>query len=215
MNRRTGRHPWDFARRIVLTALGGATLLCSGAGVARAQVGEGAASSDSVGVDYFARGSDPRAAARVQTVETHHLGENNFWKRYREGDFKWAFEDLIFILRYVPNHPKALYLIAFDKNLNKDASLIIQHFERAIRLHPRSAYTYAQYGRYLSSLGQQTVGIALLDEAIRLDPKLIAARAWREAAQKARPESDPARSGDTSADRGPATSSEKPSQDNR
>jgi len=169
---------------IGLLALVGILLVFGGEGVAWAQVGEGADSPDSVGVDYFARGFDKRAAFTVQTVETHHLADNNFWQRYRDRSYVWALGDLLFILRYVPNHPKALYLMSFDPNLNTDQSLIIQHYERAIRLYPRSAYTFAQYGHYLVSIGQEKVGISLLDEAIQLDPDLIIARAWREEAVK-------------------------------
>jgi len=196
VTRRTGPHLWDSGRRIALVTLGVVLLANGGVSMARAQVGEGTAGADSIGVDYFARRSNPRAASTVGTVETHHLGESNFWKRYRERDFRWAFEDLIFILRYVPNHPKALYLIAFDKNLNKDPSVIIQRFERAIRLYPRSAYTYAQYGHYLASLGEENAGIAFLDDALRLDPNLVVARVWRQDAERVRPEFDPARARD-------------------
>jgi tetratricopeptide (TPR) repeat protein len=178
------RHPRVWGRRVAILALGGALLVCAGTRVAKAQVGEGADSPDSAGVDYFARGFDKRAAFTVQTVETHHLADNNFWQRYRDRNFVWALGDLLFILRYVPNHPKALYLMSFDPNLNTDQSLIIQHYERAIRLYPRSAYTFAQYGHYLVSIGQEKVGISFLDEAIQLDPDLIIARAWREEAVK-------------------------------
>jgi tetratricopeptide (TPR) repeat protein len=171
--------------RVTLMVLG-VLAACAAPRAAGAQVGEGAQTADSVGVDYFTRNSDSKAAFTIHTIETHHLAENNFWKRYRDGDFRWAFEDLIFILRYCPNHPKALYLIAFDKKLNKDTGAIINRFERALRLYPRSAYTYAQYGLYLASLGQENAGIVYLDEALKLDPKLVAARAWREEAERGR-----------------------------
>jgi tetratricopeptide (TPR) repeat protein len=180
MNRR--RQPQPRGLGIAVLALAGMLLVCGGETVALAQVGEGADSPDSVGVDYFARGYDKRAAFTVRTVETHHLADNNFWQRYRDADFVWALSDLLFILRYVPNHPKALYLMSFDPNLNKDPSLIIQHYERALQLYPSSAYTFAQYGHYLVSLGQDKVGVSLLDEALRLDPNLIVARAWRDEA---------------------------------
>lgn len=218
MNRRAVPHRWGSGTHVALATLGSVLILLGGVGKARAQAGTGneiSSNNEIIGVDYFSREYDPRIAATVRTVETHHLSDSNFWRTYREGAYTYALSDLLFILRYVPNHPKALYLMAFDKNLNQDTSLIIQHFETAVRLFPKSAYTYAQYGHYLVSLGQDNVGITLLDEALRLDPNLIVARAWREEAVKVRLGPKPEPPGGTAADRRPAMTTEKTSQRER
>lgn len=175
---------WMPQRRLVSLAFG-LILLCCQARGASAQAGYGL--TDSTGYDYFARDTDPRVAATVITVETYHLSDNSFWRNYRNGDYRYALSDLFFVLRYLPNHPRALHLIAYDKNLNRDPTVAIQLFERAIHLYPRSAYTIAQYGHYLCTLGQERSGIEFLNEALQIDPDLVVARAWRDEATQAPP----------------------------
>lgn len=164
---------------------------------------------DSVKVwDYFARDRSAGAEEWVRTVEYNHLAENNFWREYREGHFGEARGDLQYVLRFVPNHPRALYLIAFDPNLTQKPSSIVQYFERALRSFPH-AYTYAQYGRYMVSIGRKNVGIVLLDLAIRTDPDLTVARAWREEADTGVAPSTPRHL--VGAAPGPATGHDRPS----
>ena len=174
MHRGRAPHRW------LVSVAFGLVLLCWHARGASAQAGYGV--TDSTGYDYFARDTDPRVAATVITVENYHLSDNNFWRHYRDGDFRYALSDLLFVLRYLPNHPRALHLIAYDKNLNRDPTVAIQLFEHAIHLYPRSAYTIAQYGHYLCTLGRDHSGIEFLNEALAIDPDLVVARAWREEA---------------------------------
>ena len=134
--------------------------------------------------DYFNRYTDPATADLLRTVERYHLAES-FWSYYREGAFGSVRSDLLYVLSYFPNHPKALHIMAYDKNVDAEPSSVIQHFEAAIRTYPGHAYTYAQYGRYLLSIGRTSAGIALLDEALRLDPDLVVAQAWRAEEQSA------------------------------
>ncbi|MGE5176187.1 MAG: tetratricopeptide repeat protein [Hyphomicrobiales bacterium] len=128
--------------------------------------------------DYFTRATDPMTAKLVDVVERYHLSEDNYYQKYRQGLFPAARSDLLYVLRLLPNHPRALHLIAYDPNVMMRTSEVIWYFERAIRMFPRSAFTYAQYGRYMIDHGAKNVGIDLLDESLRLDPKLLDARAW-------------------------------------
>jgi tetratricopeptide (TPR) repeat protein len=132
--------------------------------------------------DYFAQYTDPSTATLLHTVEQYHLSES-FWRFYREGAFNSARSDLDYVLAYFPNHPRALHLIAYDDNVKSPISVVIQRFETAIHAYPDHAYTVAQYGRYLLSIGRKNAGLALLNEAIRIDPTLVIARAWLEEAQ--------------------------------
>jgi tetratricopeptide (TPR) repeat protein len=84
--------------------------------------------------------------------------------------------------------------------LTKNSALGISYYERAIKMFPRYAITYAQYGKYLTDFDQADAGIEKLMTAIEMDPKLAAAYVWiagayfkkgnkdlaRESAEKAR-----------------------------
>jgi hypothetical protein len=128
--------------------------------------------------DYFTRETDPMTAKLVDVVERYHLSEDNYYEKYRQGLYPAARADLLYVLRLIPNHPRALHLIAYDPNVGMKSSEVIWYFERAIRMFPRSAFTYAQYGRYMVDHGAKNTGIDLLGEALRIDPKLLDARGW-------------------------------------
>lgn len=132
--------------------------------------------------DYFTAGRDANVADLLWKVENAHLGPKNnkrgFWPWYNRGQVEIAVGDLRYALWVLPNHPRALHMLevcAKDLNL---PSLPIAYYEKAIRLFPRCAYTQAQYGNYLSRIGQLPVGIERLKEALRLDPNLVEAHAW-------------------------------------
>jgi len=135
--------------------------------------------------DYYTRAIDPMAAKLVDVVERYHLSDDNYYQKYRQGLFPAARSDLLYVLRLVPNHPKALHLIAYDPNVQLKSSEVVWYFERAIRMFPRSAFTYAQYGRYMLDLGAKNLGIDLLHDALRIDPKQLEARAWLAEASEA------------------------------
>lgn len=132
--------------------------------------------------DYFTAGRDAAVSDILWKVEDAHLGPKNnkrgFWPWYLRGQVEIAVGDLRYALWVFPNHPRALHMLevcAEDLHL---PSLPIAYYEKAIRYFPRSAYTQAQYGRYLVHVGEVRVGIERLEEAVRLDPDLVQARAW-------------------------------------
>ncbi|HEY7728281.1 MAG TPA: hypothetical protein VID50_07480 [Candidatus Eisenbacteria bacterium] len=181
MNQAAGRRSAGRGARIAILALGWVPFTWGAPGAAGAQPVAPDETPAVVGHgihDYYDRYTDPSTATLLGTVERYHLGDS-FWRYYREGAFNSARADLGYVLAYFPNHPRALHLLAYDPRLKLVPSLVIQQFELAIHSFPGHAYTYAQYGRYLASIGRQSVGIALLDEAIRMDPDLVVARAWR------------------------------------
>jgi len=126
--------------------------------------------------DYFAR--DPATLGVIEEVERYHLSEDNFWRNYRDGHLEYASNDLIFTLRWLPNHPRALYLMESICAQMGRAEDAIPYYEKAVTRFPQHAYTRAQYGAFLIRLGAREVGIQELRTAIAADSTLVQARAW-------------------------------------
>jgi tetratricopeptide (TPR) repeat protein len=137
--------------------------------------------------DFFTIGVDPRVAQLNANAERFHLGEDTFWGAYRAGRYETALNELRFILRYLPNHPRALYLMGEVCRASGDLFYPIRYFERALTLYPHRAYTRAQYGAYFMSIGETAAAVRELRQAVAADSTLLVARAWlRDAEAKAR-----------------------------
>jgi|SRR5688572_15030459 tetratricopeptide (TPR) repeat protein len=133
------------------------------------------AAPDWTGQDYYKRTTDERVAILLDNVERNHMVRQH---KDREGAAQFDIGDLKYTLWVFPNHPKALYLIgAIARDMN-NPGLALPYFERAIQLFPAYAYTRAQYGEFLVSIGATTVGIQELEASLRMDPNLAVARAW-------------------------------------
>lgn len=130
--------------------------------------------------DYFSV-TQPSDKTLLRDVEKYHLGPDKFWKWYTAKKFHYAVQELAFVLRYFPNHPKALQLMGAIGIQTEDPSLAIPYFENALRFYPQYAITYAQYGRYLVDTGNIHAGIRHLKKATEMDPGL--ARAFAELAK--------------------------------
>ncbi len=125
--------------------------------------------------DYFATDQND---SLLHTVESYHLGQTNFWARFHSRDIEGALSDLKYVLRYFPNHPKALMLMGSLAKLTKTPSSAIHYYEKALKLFPQHAITHAQFGDYLVNIGNFEVGLAKLKEAIEMDSKLALAHAY-------------------------------------
>ncbi|RMH37807.1 MAG: hypothetical protein D6690_01565 [Nitrospirae bacterium] len=129
--------------------------------------------------DYFSPSRDEKL---LRMVERYHLTPKTFWPKYREGvvsgKFRLAVKELEFVLRYFPNHPKALMLLANIAKMTKTRHLADAYFKKALHLYPRYALTHAQYGKFLSDMGSVAEGIEHLQQAITLDPRLAVAYDW-------------------------------------
>jgi len=134
-------------------------------------------SAENTNKDYFTiRTSQDRRLLR--NVEKYHLGQDKFWKWYNAGKFSLALGELKFVLRYFPNHPKALQLLSLVALVSKKSSLAIPFFQRAITLYPQHALTHAQYGAYLVQMGLIEEGIVKLNVAINKNAKLVQGYVW-------------------------------------
>ena len=128
--------------------------------------------------DYWNRNVNRATYEMVRNVERYHLADENFWKEYRGGHLDDARKGIVFVLKYVPNHPTALHLLGVLSRQMGDVSYPIPYFERALRLIPQHAYTRAQYGEYLGSIGMKEAGRRELREALIREPGLLVAKAW-------------------------------------
>ena len=148
--------------------------------------------ADDVNKDYFAV-NDERDVQLLNNVERYHLATGNFWKWYTAKKYYLAVEELQFVLRYFPNHPKALQLMGTIAKVTDAPALAIPYYENALRRYPEYAITHAQYGTYLVDVGNVQAGIPHLNKAIEMDPNLAQAYAALAAAYKKNGSSDLAR----------------------
>jgi tetratricopeptide (TPR) repeat protein len=124
--------------------------------------------------DYF----DPKNKATLVVVETRHLGKDSFWVEFESRRYYYALLELKFVLRWFPNHPKALELMGLIAKLQNQPHMAIPYYEKAVGLYPQYAITHAQYGNYLVDTGQAEKGIIRLQRALQINPKLAVAYYW-------------------------------------
>jgi tetratricopeptide (TPR) repeat protein len=122
--------------------------------------------------DYYAprKGS---AEELFQNVQNYHLepGREDMLK----GAFQYALANFEFILRYYPNHPRALDLLsqtcnAWKNNPRCDAD---GWFERAIAVNPNAAPTYIVLGLHFHRSGKFADEIRSYKKALELQPQSL------------------------------------------
>lgn len=90
--------------------------------------------------------------------------------RRRDKHFEWAKGDLDFVLRYIPNHPKALEAMG-ELCLQWGKSEIgIDYYMKAIDAFPRVSYSYEGFGLYLLKLGQIRDAVKAFELGVKLEP---------------------------------------------
>lgn len=129
------------------------------------------------GNDYFGP-KDKEAQTELANVEKHHLSQDTFYKRFGNKEYNYAMEDLKFVLRYFPNHPKALSLMEMVGKMMKNQLLPMPYYKSALDLYPQHAITHLQFGMYLLEIHQVNSAIDSLKRALELNPKLAPAHAW-------------------------------------
>jgi len=95
----------------------------------------------------------------------------------RENKMDAAILDVKYTLDRFANHPKGLQMAIIVSRLSKQTSLAVFYFERALKLYPQHAITYAQYGMFLLGSGQVDAAIARLKQAVEIDTKMVGAYA--------------------------------------
>jgi tetratricopeptide (TPR) repeat protein len=129
--------------------------------------------------DYFDKNPDTvETSKRIRdTLEAHHL-HKQVWEDFATGRFYPVLHHMNFILDRMPNHAKALMLIESIARITGNPSLPMSYYERALRSYPQHAFTHAQFGAYLVSIGSIEKGIAKIKRGLEIDPKLAVAYAW-------------------------------------
>jgi Tfp pilus assembly protein PilF len=108
----------------------------------------------------------------LRTVERYHVVPAE--EKIRTKFYSAARGDVDFVLRYFPNHPKGLLLLA-----QMCAEGVTQHcdldgvFEKAIAINPDVAGTYVTQGVYLHRVKRYREAIASYQRALAIDPNSI------------------------------------------
>lgn len=105
----------------------------------------------------------------LENVEKYHLQQGI--SKVKKGQFEYAWSEFAFMLHYFPNHPHALRLISDLAIQMEDTARPIKYFERAIKLYPNEAPTYALYGVFLHKNGKLEDAISYYKKAIQIDKK--------------------------------------------
>jgi len=108
----------------------------------------------------------------LRNVERYHivLAEEKIRTKF----YSSARQDLDFVLRYFPNHPKGLLLMAqlcadgFTQHCDLDLL-----FEKAIAINPNVAGTYVTQGVYLHRVKRYREAIASYQRALAIDPNSL------------------------------------------
>lgn len=127
-------------------------------------------------IDYFTANVDSQSRGLLTSVDINHT--NKAINYIGNGRIDYASRELDYTLRHVPNHPRALQLIGVCAQLTKNSPLALKYYARALQLFPDYALTRAQYGNYLSVIGKMDEGIAELNRATEMDPRLLQAYVW-------------------------------------
>jgi len=133
-----------------------------------ALIAAGFACAQAVDNDYYTT----RDMALLRSVERYHVAVAE--EKIRTKYYSSARQDLDFVLRYFPNHPKGLLLMA---QLCADG--LTQHcdldflFEKAIAMNPNVAGTYVTKGVYLHRVKRYREAIASYQRALAIEPDSI------------------------------------------
>ncbi len=105
-------------------------------------------------------------------AESYHLKPGR--KNLMEGNLKGAFNEFDFVLRYIPNHPYALAVMADITVMLKQPEIGDGYFKKAFALYPETvrATSYKDYGRFLYRAGNHEAAIQNLTKALDMDKNL-------------------------------------------
>jgi tetratricopeptide (TPR) repeat protein len=124
--------------------------------------------------DYYNSKEDPRNTNGVikrnhmiDTVEQYHWTGVNFDKF---NIFEQAWEDLDFILRWIPNHPGALNKMADIEFKFNRPGLVVPYLNYAIKFCAKCSQTYVIYGIYLHKKKELDKAVQMYGKALELAP---------------------------------------------
>lgn len=120
--------------------------------------------------DYYKANQSREEAQLLRNAEQYHIGPGI--ERMNSRNYGGAYEDFVFILRFFPNHPRALALISelCDLKWKSPRCEVEDWFQRAIARNPDASPTYLVYGLHLQRLNRLPEAIESYKKAISLDP---------------------------------------------
>ncbi|MCL4798005.1 MAG: tetratricopeptide repeat protein [Burkholderiales bacterium] len=126
----------------------------------------GAAAQDA-GRDYYTAGASTEGAQMLRNLDQNHYRRavGALERRRYEG----ALADLEFMLKYVPNHPRALAGISQVAIGVQRPGLAEQRFKAALERYPQHDETYVIYGVFLHKLGRTDAAIAQYRKALEIN----------------------------------------------
>jgi tetratricopeptide (TPR) repeat protein len=127
--------------------------------------------------DYFTAREYTGTNSLITSVEANHLNQR-VWSDFYAGKYNAVLSDVFYILDRFPNHPTALLLLGFIAKIKGELSMPIPYYTKALKLYPQYALIHAQSGMYLVEIGRFDIGIEKLEEAVRMDPKLVRGYIW-------------------------------------
>jgi tetratricopeptide (TPR) repeat protein len=125
--------------------------------------------------DYYFDRSNHALNEQLQSVEKHHLPACIDGAKSRRSQA--ALDDCDFILRYFPNHPRALVSMAEiclawgNPRCDPD-----HYFESAVAVNPNAASTFVAHGIYLLRAKKTKAAIGDLERAVAIDPNSLNAQ---------------------------------------
>lgn len=143
-------------------------LLCVVLGLA-GTISVGAQTQKTENNDYYLAKSDPKLTQLLHIVEKHHMQPGLDQIKSRQYPQAWGSFD--FILRYFPNHPRALLLMSElcekwrNPKCNMDA-----YFEKGIRMSPENSGIHLTKGVYLQKSGKLNDAIESYKKALEFNP---------------------------------------------
>jgi tetratricopeptide (TPR) repeat protein len=119
--------------------------------------------------DYYNARATPESARLLTNVETFHLKQGMDQMRLRHYAAAWG--DFDFMLRYFPNHPRALLLMAdLCEAWRNPKCSIDEYFEKAIQVSPNNASIHLTKGVYLQKRGKLNEAIESYKKSIEFNP---------------------------------------------
>ena len=119
--------------------------------------------------DYYGARSNPELAALLSTVEAYHLQQG--FDKMRDKRFGPAKSEFDFILRYFPNHPRAILAMTELCQAWKDSKCDLDsYFSKAISVNPNSPGVYLTKGMYEQKNKKLKEAVESYKRALEIDP---------------------------------------------
>lgn len=125
--------------------------------------------------DYYVAHADKYTSELLVSVEKYHLQSCSEGPRTRQ--FQSALSDCDFILRYFPNHPRALvYMAELCVAWQSPTCIPDRYFENAVRVNPTVANTFVAIGISLLRAKKAKEAVTNLERAVALNPNSLNAQ---------------------------------------